>query len=161
ANRDGYGQALDLLEAGVEVAAVVDLRTAPPADAFTAAVRRAGIAIHTGYAISEASSISARRHVSGVAIAPIIRAGELGPANTSLACDLVVMSVGYSPAGHLLHHAGTKFGYDGQAHMFKPEVLPAHVFAAGSVNNSFDLDAVLADGRHAGWAAAQDSGFDQ
>lgn len=161
ANRDGYGQALDLVEAGVEVAAVVDLRTDPPADAFTAAVRRAGIPIHTGYAISEASHISGKQHVSSVALARIVREGELGQASMSIACDLVLMSVGYSPAGHLLHHAGTKFGYDGQAHMFKPEAVPAHVYAAGSVNNTFDLEAVLADGRHAGWSAAKDAGFEQ
>ncbi|HVJ40934.1 MAG TPA: FAD-dependent oxidoreductase, partial [Dongiaceae bacterium] len=161
ANRDGYGQALDLLEAGVEVAAVIDLRAEPPQDAITKAVQRAGIAVHAGHAISEASYINARRHVSAVTIAPIVGEGELGQADTEIACDLVLMSVGYSPAAHLLHHAGTKFGYDGQAHMFRPESLPAHVFAAGSVNNAFDLEAVMADGRHAGWAAAKDSGFEQ
>ena len=160
ANRDGYGQALDLLEAGVEVAAVVDLRAEPPQDALTKAVQRSGVAIHTGHAISEATYINARRHVSSVTIAPIQAEGELGQATSEIACDLVLMAVGYSPAGQLLHHAGTKFGYDVRAHMFKPEALPKHVFAAGSVNNTFDLEAVLADGRHAGWAAAKDAGFE-
>lgn len=160
ANSDGYGQALDLLEAGVEVAAVVDLRHEPAQDALAKAVQRAGIAVHAGHAISEASYIDAGRHVSAVTLAPIVAEGELGQAATKIACDLVLMSVGYSPAGQLLHHAGVKFGYDGQAHMFKPEVLPAHVFAAGSVNNTFDLEAVLADGRHAGWAAVKDAGFE-
>jgi sarcosine oxidase subunit alpha len=160
ANRDGYGQALDLAEAGVEVAAVVDLRVEPPADAFATAVRRAGIPIHTGYAISEAHHTGGKLHVSGVSLARIVREGELGQASMAVACDLVLMSVGYSPAGHLLHHAGTKFGYDQPSHMFKPEALPGHVYAAGSVNNTFDLEAVLADGRHAGWAAAKDAGFD-
>jgi sarcosine oxidase subunit alpha len=159
ANRDGYGQALDLLEAGVDVAAIVDLRPEPTHDALAKAVQRAGIPVHTGTAISDATYLNAKRQVSGVTIAPIEGEGQLGAAVSEIDCDLVLMSVGYSPAGQLLNHAGTKFGYDTRSHMFKPESLPAHVFAAGSVNNTFDLEAVLADGRHAGWAAAQDAGF--
>lgn len=161
ANRDGYGQALDLLEAGIEVAAVVDLRPMPPQDAMTKAVQRAGIEVRTGHAIAEAMYIGQKKHVSGVSVAPITGEGELGKAVAEYACDTVLMSVGYSPAGHLLHHAGTKFGYDARSHMFKPEAVPAHVFAAGSVNNTFDLSAVIADGRHAGWAAAKDAGFER
>ncbi|MEX2008911.1 MAG: aminomethyltransferase, partial [Dongiaceae bacterium] len=62
-------------------------------------------------------------------------------------------------AGQLLHHAGARFAYDAAAHMFAPSALPAHVFAAGSVNGAYDLDAVLAEGRRAGWGAAADAGF--
>ena len=68
------------------------------------------------------------------------------------------MSCGYSPTGQLLHHIGAKFAYDRATHMFRPQTLPPHVFAAGSVNGSYELDAVLAEGRHAGWAAAKDAG---
>ena len=69
------------------------------------------------------------------------------------------MAVGYSPAAHLLHHAGAKFAYDTGSHMYRPDSVPAHVFAAGSVNQAYALDAVLADGRRAGWLAARDAGL--
>jgi sarcosine oxidase subunit alpha len=69
------------------------------------------------------------------------------------------MAVGYSPAGQLLHHAGTRFAYDAASHMYRPDALPAHLFAAGSVNQAYALDAALADGRRAGWLAARDAGF--
>ncbi len=161
ANQDGYGQALDLLEAGIEVAAIVDLRPEPPQSEITKAVGRAGIRVLAGHAIAEATYIGQKKHVSGVAVAPITGEGQLGDVAAEFDCDLVLMSVGYSPVGHLLHHAGTKFGYDTRSNMFKPEAVPAHVFAAGSVNNTFDLAAVLADGRHAGWSAAKDAGFER
>src|SRR5262249_40438274 len=51
------------------------------------------------------------------------------------------------------------FQYNGETHMFEPAKLPAHLFAAGSVAGCYNLDAVLADGRRAGWEAVVDAGF--
>jgi sarcosine oxidase subunit alpha len=68
------------------------------------------------------------------------------------------MSTGYAPNAPLIYHGGGKLAYDDETAMFVIKSLPMHLFAAGSVNGSFDLDAVLADGRHAGWAAAKDAG---
>lgn len=158
ANDDGYGQALDLAESGIAVAAVVDLRANPPQTALSAAVGRSEVKILTGHAIAEALHHGSKQHVIGVQVAPIVAEGRLGEADAAFDCDLVLMSVGYTPAGQLLNHAGTKFAYDSASNMFRPDHLPAHVFAAGSVNNTFALEAVMADGRHAGWAAAKDAG---
>ena len=47
ANDDGYGTALDLTDAGTEVAAVVDLRETPPPTPLAAAVVAAGIGVLT------------------------------------------------------------------------------------------------------------------
>jgi sarcosine oxidase subunit alpha len=69
------------------------------------------------------------------------------------------MSAGYTPTAHLLHHAGARFVYNKITHMYEPAALPAHVFAAGSVTGTYNLDAVVAEGRRAGWAAARDAGF--
>src|SRR5581483_2182728 len=38
--------------------------------------------------------------------------------------------------------------------------LPPHLYAAGSVNGTYRLEAVQAEGRRAGWAAARDAGFE-
>ena len=158
ANDDGYGQALDLSEAGITVVAVVDLRASPPRTALTTAVGQTDTRVLTGHAISEALHHGNKQHVIGVQVAPVVAEGKLGAPDAAFDCDLVLMSVGYTPAAQLLHHAGTKFAYDGDSHMFRPDVLPAHVFAAGSVNNAFQLEAVIADGRRSGWAAAKDAG---
>jgi sarcosine oxidase subunit alpha len=52
-----------------------------------------------------------------------------------------------------------KVGYDERLAMFTLGALPKGVHAAGSVNGVYDLEAVLADGRRAGWLAAREAGF--
>ena len=158
ANADGYGMALDLADAGVQVQAVVDLRERGDNSAFARAVAMRGIAVYRGQAVRRTVPGVGKRHILGVEIAAVLGEGELEDAAATIECDLLCMSCGYSPTGQLLHHIGAKFAYDRATHMFRPQTLPAHVFAAGSVNGSYDLDAVLAEGRHAGWAAAKDAG---
>lgn len=157
ANDDAYGAALDLIEAGVTVAAIADLRPALSTSPMVAAVKAKGIAVHVGYGIGEAL-YAQKTHISGAALAPVTGEGRLGTGGMNVACDLILLSVGFSPAGQLLHHAGAKFGYCRDSHMFQPVSLPAGVHAAGSVNNVYDLDAVINDGRRAGLAAAKDAG---
>ncbi|MBX6323095.1 MAG: FAD-dependent oxidoreductase, partial [Rhodospirillaceae bacterium] len=160
ANADGHAVALDLAEAGVEVAAVADLRPELPASPLTAALDERGIRVLPGHAVVEALAAPGKRHVTGAVVAPVTGPGQWGDPALRFDCDLVCMAVGYSPAGQLLHHAGARFAYDEATHMFAPAALPAGVFAAGSVGGAYDLDAVIAEGRHAGWAAARAAGFD-
>ena len=159
ANADGYGVALDLAESGVQVQAIVDLR---PQTGFTdmeETAQKRGIPIMPGHTVSEAVPGLGKRHITAALVAKVTGEGTCAPAAASIDCDLICMSTGYSPAGQLLHHAGTKFAYDRAAHMYAPSVVPDGVYAAGSVNGSFDIDAVLADGRRAGWQAAGHAGL--
>ena len=113
----------------------------------------------TGSAVTEARPGASGHRLGSVRVARITGEGKCAAEATSIDCDLLCMAVGYSPTAHLLHHAGAGFRYNRDSHMFEPASLPAHVYAAGSVRGSYDLDAVLADGRHAGWEAAHDAGF--
>ena len=70
------------------------------------------------------------------------------------------MSTGYAPNAPLIYHGGGRLAYDDDTAMFAVTALADQLFAAGSVNGCFDLDAVLADGRRAGRAAAGDAGQD-
>nr|WP_298681749.1 2Fe-2S iron-sulfur cluster-binding protein [uncultured Dongia sp.] len=158
ANDDAYGAALDLMEAGVAVNAIADLRPTLSNSPLVAAVKARGVAIHLGHGISEAL-YAQKTHISGAVLAPVSGEGTFGAGGFTAPCDLILMSVGFSPAGQLLHHAGAKFGYCRESHMFQPVSLPANVQAAGSVNNVYDLEAVIADGTRAGLAAAKDAGL--
>lgn len=160
ANDDAYGVALDLDDAGTSVEAVVDLREHLPETAMVHAARGRGIRILPGYAVVEALPATAKHGILGASAARIVREGETEGAVATFECDLICMSTGYSPAGQLLHHAGTRFAYDHAANMFQPAVLPPRLHAAGSVNGTYRLEAVLAEGRRAGWAAARDAGFE-
>ena len=159
ANDAAYGAALDLLEVGIAIAAIVDLRSSPAATEMSQAVQRAGITILTGHAIKEAVAAPHKMGIRGALAAPIIAEGKLGAATRSLDCDLILMSVGCSPAAHLLHHAGAKFTYDHGSHMYRPDALPPHLFAAGAVNQVHALGAVVVDGARAGHLAARDAGL--
>ena len=159
ANSDGYGVALDLIEAGLDICALVDLREMPAPDQRIEAVKAHRLRILTGHTVVEAIPRRGKRGIGGAAIAQITGEGSFSGKSEAVDCDLLCMDVGYSPAYQLAAHAGVKVGYDERLAMFTLGALPKGVHAAGSVNGTYDLDAVLADGRRAGWMAAQEAGL--
>ena len=160
-NADGYGAVLDLLHAGVDVACVVDLREEPETcDRYEAVLARAHIPILANSAIRETVPLPGNKGIHAVEVARIVGDGQLSTQSDRFACDLLVMSAGYNPSAALVFQAGGKLAYDEEAAMFGLVELPDHVFAAGSVDGAFNLDAVTEGGKIAGWAAAKDTGFD-
>ncbi len=160
ANGDGYGVALDLMDAGVAVACVADMRPGAPGGERHDAVVARGVPVIAESAVAEAVATPGNRGVAGARVARITGQGTLAGVADRFACDLVVMAAGYHPTANLLYHAGARMTYDEEAHAFAIGELPAHLFAAGSVNTVHALDSVVADGRRAGWEAAKDAGFD-
>ncbi len=160
ANDDGYGVALDLAEAGVDIAAIVELRGKPGTGPMASAAVASGFRVLPGHGVKEARASRGHRHVTGIAVAPLDGDGKPTGPEERIACDLVCMSTGHAPNAPLIYHGGGALAYDGETAMFAIKSLPDHLFAAGSVNGRFNLDAVLADGRHAGRAAARDAGLD-
>jgi sarcosine oxidase subunit alpha len=159
-NDDGYGVALDLAEAGVEVAALVDLRPEPAPSVLAEAVAGQGIEVLAGRCVAEALASSGNRHVTGAVVSRIDDEGAAVPGGATIACDLLCMSVGSMPTYQLALQAGASLGYDDADARFSIAGLPDRLRLAGSVCGTHDLEAVLAEGRHAGWRAAQSLGLD-
>jgi len=159
ANADGYAVAVDLAEAGIAVKAIVDLRHDVWPSPHVTAAQQLDIRIVKGSAVVETVPTLGKHGIAAARVAPIGADGTADPAAESIPCDLLCMSAGYVPLAHLLHHAGAKFAYSEKSHTYEPAALPAHMFVAGSVSGSYALDAVVAEGRRAGWAAARDAGF--
>jgi sarcosine oxidase subunit alpha len=158
ANADGYRAALDLLANGIEVAALVDLRAQAESGAVAAALAAHGVRVLAGHCIREA--LAAGTSASAVLVCPFSADGSADVHRTqSIACDGVLMSVGWAPAMNLLYQAGMKPRYDDAIEQFVPDRLPPGVFAAGRVNGVFDVDAKLRDGERAGLEAARHVGF--
>lgn len=153
-NDDAYGVALDLLDAGVQVAAVADLRVAPGHDPRVDAVKARGIAVRPRTCIAEA--IEANNHVRAVRLAPVTGQGSFGPAGDDIACDVVCVSVGYVPLTQLLSQGGARLVPDDATCMPRIEALPPGLFAAGSVAGVWEEAAE--DGTRAGLAAAAHAG---
>ncbi len=161
ANADGYGVALDLIEAGVEVTTVADLRHEPAASDMAEAVAARGVPVLSAQGISAAVAGRGNRHVTGAVLCPADAADEAaGRAGRGIDCDLICMSPGYTPTYQLALQAGGKLGYDDDSAFFSITGLPDRLRMAGSVDGIFDLDAVLAAGRHAGWRAARELGLE-
>ena len=158
ANDHGYRAALDLHGAGVEVAALADLRHGSVAHDLVQPIHDAGIPVHAGHAVLEAHARDSA--VNGATLCAIDESGEARPDHrVRIDCDGVAVSVGWMPAGGLLYQAGARFKYDNGVEQLVPDTLPSGVFAAGRAAGVFDLDARLSNGRRAGQAAAAHVGL--
>ena len=156
---EGYGVALDLLEAGVEVAKVVDPREAPPDCPRRVAVRSAGVAVEDHTTVWEAVRGCFRPNVVSARLARLTAPGVCAEPHEKIACDLIAVSADDQPEAGLLLQAGGKFAYDEASATFRILGLPDRLFAAGGANGVRGLEAVLTDGRRAGLEAARAAGF--
>ena len=151
-NDSAYAAALALADAGVEIAALIDLRAEPG----THAVR--GLSVRAGQAVVAARG---SRHVTGADIASLDPVtGRITGKIETVACDLICVSGGWDPTVHLFSQSGGKLAYDEVQHCFVPgaPAQPTHV--AGAANGAFMLGDCVAQGCAAGIAAARAAGFD-
>lgn len=166
ANDYGYRVALDLLQAGVKVAALVDMRSQGSMINEVELSKR-GVKVYTGHCVYEALATSDKSGVRGAVICAYDEKQNqaLTGSKFTLACDGIAMSAGWAPAGALLYQAGTGMQYDYNVEQFVPSRLPNGMFAAGKVNGVFELEQRLRDGiraandaiRHLGLNAPQNN----
>jgi glycine cleavage system aminomethyltransferase T/NADPH-dependent 2,4-dienoyl-CoA reductase/sulfur reductase-like enzyme/bacterioferritin-associated ferredoxin len=153
ANDDGWDAAADLHAMGLTVAAVVDER---PRDAcfspYKDGLANAGIPIFYRHTILEARGAEA---VRGAVVARLDAQGKVIPATAqSLACDLISISVGWTPATELIYMAGGKLAYNEERSEILPVTLPPGLYVAGRAAGTHALNTQLEEGRLAGRNAA-------
>ncbi|MCB2426653.1 FAD-dependent oxidoreductase [Methylophaga pinxianii] len=151
ANDYGYRTALDLVSAGVDVLAVIDMRREGSRSPLIDELKDKQVAVHKASCVYE---VIASKHKLGVSEVVICAYDELmAEADTKnkirLKCDGVAMSAGWAPAAALLYQAGTKMRFDSGLQQFVPAELPEGVFAAGKVNGVFELSQRALDGQRA------------
>ncbi len=159
ANDHAYGVALDLDDCGVEVAAIVELRDGPGDGPMAAWAQKLGFKVITGHCIQEAVARRDGLHLGSVRVSELTGQGSFNHGSEGIDCDLLVMSVGYTPTYQLALQAGGKLSYDDETAHFTIGNLPPIVSLAGSLNSTYDLAAVEAEGTLAGWQAAKDLGL--
>ncbi len=161
ANEEGYAAALDLLDAGVAVAAVADLRAEPGTTPCEDAVRERGLPVFNGYGVREAIPARGNRHLTGVRIAKIDAHDGFGSGGEkTIPCDLLCVCNGGIPAYQLALQAGGRLDYDDARAAFSITGLGSHLHVAGAVNGVSSLEGALADGRRTAWDAVQALGLD-
>ena len=145
-----YTAALDLAQAGVEVAAVLDARADPQGVAIAAA-REAGLPVRTGLCIIDSSG---RLRVSEVMLGAPMPDGSIRDAGR-VPCDCVLMSGGWTPSVHLFSQSRGKLRFDAGAGAFLPDVSAQREVSAGACAGVWGLREALASGSAAGRAAAE------
>ena len=147
----GLHAALALIDAGVEVCCVADLRervSGGPA----ANLERTNVDLMRGTTVLEARG---RNHVEGAVLGPP-GANEGG---RTVACDLLVVSGGCAPASSLVAQAGGTTKYNEQKGAFDVHSMPDGVHIAGELMRVGELEFAEASGRAAGAEAAHALGF--
>ncbi|MDE0174538.1 MAG: 2Fe-2S iron-sulfur cluster-binding protein [Defluviicoccus sp.] len=160
AGRDGYAAALDLLDAGVDVAAIVDLRQHPDPSPEASAVAERRVRIIAGHTPSEARGHGRTGRVRALKVSPIAGTGRFGTGGETIACDLVCMSAGTMPAAQIACHAGARLVYDRTTSGLRVDRVPHGILVAGAANGRHGLEPTIADGRRAGRAAAAALGLE-
>ena len=144
----GLEAALALREAGVELAAVADMRANGSSAACEALERRS-----VGVMRASVAAAHGRKQLERVTLASR-QFGEL-----DLACDLLVVSGGSAPATSLLSQAGARTAYDEELGVFALSELPDDVLAAGEVAGAGVLADAELSGEVAGAGAAHALGL--
>lgn len=142
----GWQTALDLLDAGVDVAAVVDPRAEPPA--IAASLRASGVDILSRAVIDD---------VRGRAVKAVDVRGSDGRTRR-IACDLVAMAGGWNPAIGIGSNLGNRPIWSDAIHSFVLDEATSPVCAVGAAAGRFGLGDALTDGARAAQAAATDLG---
>ena len=148
ANDYGYRVAIDLLDAGTKVVAVVDLRSGSNGGLHAVELHRRGIKIYPGHCVYEALATSDKSSIKGAVICAYDEKENVALTGNkfTLECDGIAMSAGWAPAAALLYQAGTGMQFDYGVQQFVPNRLPEGVFAAGKVNGIYDLEQRMRDG---------------
>ncbi len=147
----GLHAALALIDAGVELACVADLRENGSAGP-KGALKRLGVEVLNGAAVLEATG---RGHVSSVVIGP----PGSNASERSFAVDLLVVSGGSAPATSLAAQAGAKTSYDEERGYFTLAHVPEDVHVAGQLTGHSELEAAELSGSVAGAEAAHALGL--
>ena len=151
-NDRGYDAALDLLDAGVRIAVVVDSRAGFPTSLAAATdLQSRGVLVLTSHVVSRAEGV---KRVVGVVVARL-EEGRPTTQERQFDCDIIAMSGGFQAANSLLRQAGCELGFDEGLKEWVPGPSPSTVFAAGDVTGIHDLSVAMLQGRLAGLEAAR------
>jgi sarcosine oxidase subunit alpha len=158
-NDSAYPAALDLADAGLEIVAIVDARVGVTGarGVWPGRMQERGMEVLEGHAVTAALG---EGHVTGVEVMALTTAGDgvVGP-DRQLACDLVAMSGGWSPAVHLFSQSRGTLRFDEMRACFVPDRSVQAERSAGAARGTFALGACLAEGAAAGAEAAAMAGF--
>ncbi len=152
-NDSGWDAALDMVRAGGEVVAVVDLRP-EVAPLHLSEAARQGVAI---YGNATVVGTEGRHRISAVSVRPLDKAGGKP---VRIECDLLAVAGGWAPNAALFSQSRGKLLYDDKIEAFRPGRSWQRERSAGAANGTFAMAECFAEGARAGAEAAKAAGFE-
>ncbi|MGP2493774.1 sarcosine oxidase subunit alpha [Mesorhizobium sp. PUT5] len=149
ANDSAYAAAIDLKKAGVDIAAIVDLRDNPAGELIDQA-RAAGIEIHDGRAVVR---VGGKLRVSSMTVQP-----KNGGSERTIPVDALLMSAGWTPSVHLFSQSRGKVAFNPDTRRFVPGAYAQECVSVGACNGTDGLAASLEEAFAAGAKAAKEAG---
>ncbi|WP_312797230.1 sarcosine oxidase subunit alpha [Tianweitania sp.] len=146
ANDSAYPAAIDLKKAGVNIAAIVDIRD-NPSSALVEEARALGIEINPGRTVI---GTDGRLRVSSMTV----QAKSGGP-ERKVAIDALLMSSGWTPSVHLFSQSRGKVAFDEPTQRFLPGTYAQDCISVGACNGADSLDATVDEGFAAGEKAVR------
>ncbi|QWF22975.1 sarcosine oxidase subunit alpha family protein [Nocardioides sp. LMS-CY] len=150
-NDSAYELVRDLLDTGIDVAAVVDARPTV-AEQLT----RLGTRVITGSAVRDTAGAG---RVTGVEVAPLTDDDSPEGPGEWIECDTLAVSGGWSPVVHLHSQRQGLLKWHEASAAFVPSGTVPHQHVVGAAHGEFTLAGALAQGTRAGVEAATASGF--
>lgn len=146
-----YRAALDLQVAGIAIPAIADVRNSP-SGCWVERAREKGIEV-----LPQTSLAGTGGHLR-VTSATLVSTDLRKPERRKIACDLVLMSGGFTPSVHLFSQSRGQLKYDGDLQVYLPDVSVERERSVGACRGVYDLVAALDDGFSGGLAAARRAG---
>ncbi|SNY94142.1 sarcosine oxidase subunit alpha [Cohaesibacter sp. ES.047] len=140
--------AFDLHDAGAKVQAIVDVREDVRGDLVAEANRRS-IPVKLSHTVSETAG---RLRIKRVRINPV-KGGSVG-AGEWIACDVLLMSGGWTPSLHLFSHTKGTLTWDDDRTTFLPNETPEDCVITGASRGLWGLQDAMTDGMLAGQKVA-------
>ena len=156
-NDTAYVTAADLADAGASVT-LADMRqtVAPEIEAI---VHEKGITLLAGHGVLEARG---RARVNGATVVPVDEQGRAAGATQHLACDLIAISAGWTPALHLWSQRYGKPVFDAAAGTFVAAATDGHrMQPAGTVAACGSVEEIITHGFRRGDEAARTLGCEK
>ena len=150
-NNGSYRHAIELLDSGIDVAAIVDLRAQPNANLASEVATRGIEVLRDSYIAGVAGS----RRVSAIEVADSGKNRK----RHKIDCDLLLVSGGWNPTVHMHSQSGAKPHYHSGLATFVPGTSVQSEVSIGACAGHFTLAECLNDGFSAGNMAAGACGF--
>ncbi|MDT4808782.1 Sarcosine oxidase subunit alpha [compost metagenome] len=153
-NDSAYRTAMDLRALGFEAITVVDTRP-EIGEELKRQLRAAGIRLLAGYGVHD---VVGKKKVKAVQVARHLGGGNLDGEVSSIPCDLLAISSGWTPTIHLLSQSGGSLRYDERRACLVPDRITQDLQVIGAANGDMTLAECLITGFAAGARAAQNLG---